>query len=131
MKAKIVVLIIAPILFVFAGLALWKLAYPDEGDPKGPRYVLWKAGLVGMNLDIAAQMIAETQIDVDVLVIGKTKAEIVKRFEYLTPASQAAPGYQAILARSSYKERNGMFLRNSRLFVIFKGDTATDAITMK
>jgi hypothetical protein len=38
---------------VFVFVTTWVLTYPD-GDPKNIKYVLWKAGLYQMNLDIAA-----------------------------------------------------------------------------
>ncbi len=69
---------------VMIALIFWDLTYPSSGDPKNPRYVLWKAGIYPMDPGLAIEtMLADAHRDA--LVLGKSKAELRKTFGYLTP----------------------------------------------
>jgi hypothetical protein len=50
----------------------WYAMYPAESDPKGIRYVLWKADILPMNLDEATDTMMG-DAGRDSLVIAKTK----------------------------------------------------------
>jgi hypothetical protein len=63
--------------------------YPDEGDPKNIKYVLWKHGLYKMDLDLATEvMVGDPHRES--LVIGKTEAQLKKRFGYLLTPDEAS-----------------------------------------
>jgi hypothetical protein len=41
------------LMFFIAVVIGWAVTYPSDSDPKNIKYVLWKNGLYGMNLDTA------------------------------------------------------------------------------
>jgi hypothetical protein len=76
--------IIVPILFLVAVVGGWELKYWSESDPKNIKYVIWKTGLYRMNLDsVTGTMIGDPSREKLILIIGKTKSELRKRFGYL------------------------------------------------
>ena len=116
--------------FVFAAAIVWYLTYPSSRDPKNIGYVLWKAGIYRMNIDIATgTMIGDGSRDA--LVVGKTKSELRDRFEYLTAPGAASPYLQTCLASSPWNGRDAAFLRKSPWLVIFDGEKAIDLILFK
>jgi hypothetical protein len=118
------------LLFASAALGIgWSVTYPP-GDPKNLAYVMWKAGLVSIDLDRAADtMVGDSHRDE--LVVGKTKTQLEKKFgdlrsrdevtSYLRECSQAPP----------WKDRNVLFIRRSLWMVVFDHDMATQLVLMK
>ena len=83
-----ILIIILALAFVF--VAGWVLTYPSSNDPKNIKYVLWKANLYKVNLDVAtAAMVGDPNRDK--LVVGKTKAQIRDKFGSLLSPADASP----------------------------------------
>jgi hypothetical protein len=67
-KPALILAILLPIL----GLSLWIATYPDDGDPKNIKYVLWKHHLnPSMNLDVAVGTMTHDSYS-EKLVLGMT-----------------------------------------------------------
>jgi hypothetical protein len=65
---------------------VWTFTYPEAG-PKNIKYVLWKHGLYGMDLDTASDtMIGDAGREM--LVLGKTKVKLREKFGYLSTLSE-------------------------------------------
>jgi hypothetical protein len=119
--------VVAALLFFGA----WQLLYPDPGDPKGMRYVLWKAGIWPMDLDLAADtMIGDRNRDA--IVIGKTKEQLSDRFGFLLPPSATASELQRCYRNSNWKAQSDvLFIRHSRWMVVFRQHKAADMVLAK
>ncbi len=109
----------------------WMLLYPSPSDPKNLQYVLWKAGIPCINLDTAAEtMIGDCSASK--LVLGKTKAQLQRRFGILLPPGKASDYLQKYGAYSpTGAGKDVMFIRQSPWMVIFINDKATDLILIK
>jgi hypothetical protein len=106
----------------------WEVTYPSPGDPKNIRYVLWKAGLYKMDLDLATgTMVGDPARDK--LIIGKTEAALRSRFGYLLTPLDASPYLKT--CSSPWKDTKVLFIRNSPWMVVFNGDKATDLVLIK
>jgi hypothetical protein len=106
------------------------LTYPSESDPKNIKYVLWKSGLYGMNLDKATgTMIGDGSSDE--LVVGKTRAQLRERFGYLSTPADVSQYLRNCDQNSSWKGREVLFIRKSPWMVVFDGDKATDLVLIK
>jgi hypothetical protein len=112
------------------GLLAWYLMYPERSDPKSIGYVLWKAGIYRMNIDMATGTMTADPAR-DVLVVGKTRRELLERFEYLTAPADASAYLQTCLASSPWKDRDAAFLRKTSWLVVFDHDKAIDLILFK
>lgn len=124
---RIVAVILALILIFCGG---WVLVYPSASDPKNIGYVLWKAGLYKLNLDVTTgTMIGDAGRDK--LVIGKTEGELQAKFEYLVPANDASPYLRSCYQSSPWKDRKALFIRRSPWLVLFDGDKATQLVLIK
>ncbi len=114
-------------------LGLWVAAYPDGGDPKNIKYVLWKHGLnKGMNLDDALGAMAH-DVHRDKFVLGLTEAQLASRFGYVTQISE---GQYCYAEYSGYRGgttagEKAIFLRESGLMVILKNGVAVDLVDCK
>jgi len=117
-------------LVVAAFFGAWVATYPSESDPRNIKYICWKAGVCRMNLDLATgTMIGDPHRDK--LVIGKTEAELRRRFGFLVEPSQAGGYNRGCYEGSDWKSRRVLFLRNSPWMVVFSGDRATDLVLIK
>ena len=124
---RIVAVTLASVLIFFGG---WLLMYPSSSDPKNIRYVLWKADLYKMNLDIATgTMIGDAGRNK--LVVGKTEVELQTKFEYLVTPNDASQYIRSCYQNSSWKDRKVLFIRNSSWMVLFDGDKATQLVLIK
>lgn len=127
-RRMLVPLVIALTVATFLGG--WIAIYPSANDHKNIGYVLWKAGLYRMNLNIATEtMVGDPNRDK--LVVGKTEAELQRRFGFLLEPSQASEYLRSCYLGSSWKSQKVLFLRNSSWMVIFSGDRATDLVLVK
>jgi len=116
--------------FSIAVVIGWILTYPSESDPKNIKYVLWKSGLYGMNLDKATgTMIGDGSSDE--LVVGKTRAQLRERFGYLSTPADVSQYLRNCYQNSSWKGREVLFIRKSPWMVVFDGDKATDLVLIK
>jgi hypothetical protein len=114
---------------VFVFVAAWVLMHPD-GDPKNIKYVLWKAGLYRMNLDTATDtMIGDGSHDM--LVVGKTKAQLRDKFGYLLTPVEASQYLRGCYQNTDWKYKEVLFIRQSPWMVVFDGDKATDLVLIK
>ena len=128
-KASIRNVILALVLSI-AVLMGWYFTYPSDSDPKNIKYVLWKDGLYGMNLDRATDtMIGDARRND--LVIGKTKGQLRERFGYLLIPADASPYLRGCYQSSSGKDRDALFIRKSAWMVVFDGDKATELVLIK
>src|SRR6266481_3869356 len=76
--------------FSIAVVISWALTCPSESDPKNIKYVLWKSGLYGMNLDTpTSTMIGDGSREK--LVVGKTKVQLREKFGYLSKPADVSP----------------------------------------
>jgi hypothetical protein len=124
---KLTVASIVALVILFA--AAWVGTY-RSGDPKNIQYILWKAGLYKLDLSVATDtMIGDGHSDR--LVIGKTKAQIEKRFGPLLTLEQASPYERACYENEGWKDTHVLFIARSSWMVVFDGDKATDLVLIK
>jgi hypothetical protein len=108
----------------------WAVTYPSDSDPKNIKYVLWKNGLHGMNLDAATEtMIGDGSREK--LVIGKSKVQLREKFGYLSTPADVSQYLRRCYQTSAWKDRDALFIRNSSWMVIFDGDKATELVLIK
>ena len=87
-------------------------------------------GLYRMNLDTAeGTMIGDSSREK--LVVAKTKAELRKKFGFLSISAHVSPYLRSCYEGSAWKDRDALFIRRSSWVVIFDGDKATDLVLIK
>jgi hypothetical protein len=124
---RILIILVA---LLFACVGGWALMYPSSSDPKNIKYVLWKAGLYRVNLEVATTaMIGDPGRDK--LVVGKTKAQLRDRFGPLVSAAEASPYLRGCYQNSSWKDRDVLFIGQGPWMVVFDGDKATNLVLIK
>jgi hypothetical protein len=115
--------------FSIAIVILWIVVYP-EPDPKNIKYVLWKHGLYRMNLDAASDlMIGDSNREM--LVLGRTKAELQGKFGYLSTLSEASPYLRGCYENSHWQGADVLFIRKSPWMIVFSGDKAKELVLIK
>jgi hypothetical protein len=108
----------------------WALTYPTESDPRNIKYVLWKNGFYGMNLDTATgTMIGDGSREN--LVIGKTKVQLREKFGYLSTPADVPQYLRGCYQTSAWKDRDVLFIRKSPWMVTFDIDKATELVLIK
>jgi hypothetical protein len=108
----------------------WAVTYPSDSDPKNIKYVLWKSGLYGMNLDAATcTMMGDGSREK--LVIGKTKVQLREKFGYLSTPADVSQYLRVCYQMSAWKNSDALFIRNSPWMVIFDGDRAIELVLIK
>jgi hypothetical protein len=128
MKKHTVIFIASAILLPCLLVWAWTATFEDD-DPKNIHYVLWKWGLVSIDLDRAVAIMSHD--NPKHLVVGKSKEELRKEFGYLRSMDEAAPYLRDCVLRSPWKDKSVMFLRSTDLIVVFDGDKATDVLLGK
>lgn len=124
---KLTLVVILGLSILFA--AGWVSTYTSR-DPKNLQYILWKAGVYKLDLSSATDtMIGDANSDK--LVVGKTKAQIEKRFGPLLTPEQATPYLRGCWQDSDWKNKVVFFIENSPWMVVFDGDKATDLVLIK
>ena len=127
LRARIVV---AVLISIAAIVVVWILTYPSASDPKNIKYVLWKHGLYGMDLDTASDtMIGD--VSREMLVVGKTKGKLQEKFGYLSTLSEASPYLRDCYQNSDWKGTDVLFIRKSPWMIVFSGDKATKLVLIK
>lgn len=120
-------IIVAAIVIFFGG---WALTYPSASDPKNIKYVLWKADLYKLNLDVAtAAMVGDRNRDR--LVVGKTRSQLRDKFGLLLSPSDASPYFRGCYQNSPWKGRDVVFIGQSSWMVVFNGEKATNLVLIK
>ena len=108
----------------------WWMVYPSPADPKNMKYVLWKAGLCRIDLDIATEaMVGDSGRDR--LVLGRTDQELRKRFGFLLEPSEASPYLRTCYQTSPWKGSRVLFIRSSSWMVVFDGGRAANLVLVK
>jgi hypothetical protein len=141
MRTKWIKRVAFALLFVTSGmlltLGLWVATYPDAGDPKNIRYVLWTHGLnKSMNLDDAVGAMTHDRWP-ERLVLGLSEAQLTNRFGYVKQMSEESPYYQRCYTEySGYRGGSAgadkaVFLRDSWWMVILKNDVAVNLVLCK
>jgi hypothetical protein len=126
-KARLVVAVVSAALLAILG---WQLLYPDPGDPKNIKYILWKAGILRIALSQAtATMVGDG--DRDSLVVGKTRVEIEHRFGPLITIEQATPYLTRCYQQSPWAGRAVSFIADSPWMVVFGGEKANELVLLK
>ncbi len=123
-----------PVVVVALGLLLtlvagWMLMYPSP-DPKNLGYVLWKAGIYKLDLRTATDMMVGDP-NRSRLVVGRTRAELRRRFGSLIPPAEATPYLRTCYSNSPWKDRDVAFLASSSWMVVFDGNRATQLVLAK
>lgn len=126
LPVRIVVVIVFIAVLAIGG---WSLSYPGD-DPKGIKYVAWKAGLCKMDPDLAVGIMVG-DANRDRLVVGKTKEQLRRRFGDLLTLEEAPEYYRQGHDDSAWKNSDVLFIRNSPWMIVFDGDRATRLILMK
>ena len=110
-------------------LSIWKLRYSDA-DPKGLRYVCWKAGICRTDLDsVMDTMVGDANRSS--LVVGLTRENLVKRFGYLVEVKDASPYLRSCYEGSDWHGREVAFLRKSSWMVVFDRGRAVELVLIK
>jgi hypothetical protein len=125
LKLTLLVLVLLFALFAVS----WNAMYSD-GDPKNVKYLLWKEGIYKLDLDTATgTMIGDRHRDT--LVVGKTKAQIEKRFGQLLTPEQASSYQRNCWQNSYWKNDKVLFISHGNWMIVFDGDKATDLLLIK
>lgn len=67
----------------------------------------------------------------DKLVVGKTKAQIQKKFGSLVLPTNTSSYFMSCYQNSSWKDKDALFIDKSPWMVVFDGDRATTLVLMK
>jgi hypothetical protein len=117
------------VLIVAAAIG-WQATYPSESDPKNIKYVLWKHGLLAMNLDVATgTMIGDPGREK--LIVGKTKLQLQQKFGYLPPPAEASSYLRGCYENSTWKNQDVLFIRKSPWMIVFDGEKAKELVLVK
>ena len=124
---RTVVLVLVLMFVFFVG---WAFMYPFP-DQRNIKYVFWKAGLYRLNLAQAeGEMISDPHRDN--IVIGKTKAQLERRFGRLIPLADATE-YAKFCCQHGSECKNATFVDDGPALwmIVFRGDKATALFLMK
>lgn len=114
---------VVTLILLIAATVVWALTYPSDGDPKNIKYVLWKHDLYPMNPDLAlGAMIGD--IGRDRLIVGKTKAQLQKKFGYLKSPLGAGTYMNGCYLESPWKGQDVLLIREGPWMVLFSGENA-------
>jgi hypothetical protein len=122
-----ILLMIVGVLILSVGV--WELLY-HSADPKDLRYKGWKLGIYPMDPDSALETMVG-DVHRDDLVIGKTEAELIKKFGYVTPMSQADEYNDYCYRTSGRPLQPALILRKSGWIVLMKDGRAEELVLFK
>ena len=123
-------LILAGVSVVLLGLVFWQALYHGPDEPKDLRYQAWKLGLYSMDLDKATSTMVG-DIYPDRLVMGRTEAELAKRFGYVTGVENASEYVRYCYFNSPYYGKEALILRHSNWMVLMKNGRVLRLILVK
>ena len=111
------------LVLLIATTVVWALAYPSDGDPKNVKYVLWKHDLYPMNPDLAmGAMVGD--IGRGELVVGKTKAQLQKKFGYLKSPFETGTYMNGCYLESPWKGQDVLVIREEPWMILFSAEKA-------
>ena len=119
--------VIAAILLVI--VVGWVGMYPDKYDPKNIHYVLWKWHLAPIDLDRAVSTMHHDRWS-ERMILGKSEAEVTKRFGYLLSPDAAPPCFRAESEGVAPPRDKALFLRKSDYLVIFHNGVAVRVVLL-
>jgi hypothetical protein len=126
--------LLGTMIFLFALLVVfigeWALMYPSSSDPKNIKYLLWKAGLYRVDLDLATSAMVGDRSR-DKLVVSKTKGQLRDKFGSLLSPGEASPYLRGCYHDSAWKDREVLFIAQSSWMIVFDGDKATNLVLIK
>lgn len=136
--------VLALFLLAVGVVLVWLGAYPDEGDPRNIRYVLWKHGL-NKNMDLDNALFAMVRdVSRERQVQGLTNDQLKARFGYVRTLAEVTPYYRACYfspgvfsqgdagrAEIAAKSEDAFFLRDSPWMVVMKNGKAVDLVLCK
>ena len=112
------------VIFILAVVALWAATYPQDGDPKNIKYVLWKHRLnPWMNLSVAAETVVHDR-NRELLIVGSSKEDLRQRFGYMTATSTRSAYFQKCAALNPKEHDDALYLRQTDLIVFFRDNLA-------
>ena len=122
---------------IFAGTILlllapvtWEAHYYGPYEHKDLRYQLWKLGLYPLRIDGALEtMVVDPRRDT--LVLGKTKAQLVSKFGYVSSIGDSNSYMKYCYDNSPYKLGSVLVIRNSNWMVVMKDGRAIDLVLAK
>src|SRR6266851_5264343 len=127
MKANVLVSLTLVALVILGG---WVLVYPSPTDPKNIRYVLWKAGLYKLDVNVTtAAMVADRNRDK--LVLGKTEAELREKFGLLLEPDHASPYLADCFQKSSWKGNSALFIGQTPWLILLENGKAKNLVLLK
>ena len=128
MRKRIMIpgIIVAVLLLVVVG---WEALYPDKYDPKNIHYVLWKWHLAPIDLDRAVSTMHHDRAS-EQMILGKSEAEVTKRFGYLLPPEKAPSCFRAESEGVASPGDKALFLRKSDYLIIFRNDVAVRVVLL-
>jgi hypothetical protein len=111
-------------------LVVWELLYHGPAEPKDLRYMGWKLGIYPMDPgDALETMVGDTYPDK--LVVGKTEAELRKKFGFVTPLERASEYVKYCYNNSDRRGQEVFMLRNSNWMVVIKNGRAQELVLVK
>lgn len=94
------------------------------------RYLAWKHGLIGMDLDRAT---GELNLDVhrETLIVGKTRQQLNEKFGFTNSLEEATPYVRSCVLNSPYGKSEVLQLRRSNWVVVMQGRRAAQLISVE
>jgi hypothetical protein len=127
-RRMLISMVVVVVIVVFFGG--WALTYPSSGDPKNIKYILWKADIYKLNLEQATDaMVGDSKRDK--LVVGKTKAQLRDKFGSLLSPRNTSPYLTECYQKSSWNNKEVLFIGQTSWMVVFDGDKATNLVLVK
>jgi hypothetical protein len=117
------------VILIVVFLLLWEATYPDRYDPKNLHYLAWKYHLLPMDPHRALSIMTHDQYS-ERLVLGKTKAELQRRFGFVLDVDQVRP-YLREYCAASRPNANVLFLNSYDYMVVMKNDRAVELVYCK
>ncbi len=123
--------------FILAGAVLtllallgWESLYYGPYEHKDLRYQCWKLGFYPLKIDGALEtMVVDPRHDS--LVLGKTEEQLVRKFGYVLPITQAPQYDQLCNETSPYRGQSVLILRRSNWMVLMENGRGKDLILLK
>jgi hypothetical protein len=126
---RVAVIALAVATFVALALAAWS-SLPDREDHRGPRYVLWKHGLLPFDPTVVyPAMVGD--VDRDRLVVGLTMDELRSRFGVLRSRAESTVEYQRHYADHFFVDQQVVWLGDSAWLLVMSNGRAASLHLMK
>ena len=110
-------------------IALWQATYPDQFDPKGLHYVLWKWHLLPMDPHRALSIMFHDNYAED-LVLGMSQQELERRFGFVRTVDQVSP-YLRDYCAAARPGADVLFLNSNDMMVVMRKGKAAELVVCK